>query len=449
MRSGAAVSPAFLEGFFLWGYSSIFFLAMKAQRRAVAANLRALMGGPRWLNRLRSLRVVHHFAWTCLDSVRARMDADCLEWRLDGADWFAKLAAEPGGALLITAHMGSYDVAASCFCGKFPRPLHLVRTPEREENLRRLREEELRPSSGLPLHVHYNHPEAHLGLVLAQALAQGEFVAVQGDRVLLDVSGNDADLEGVRFHLPRGPFVLAVMGNSTAYPLFVVREGWRRFAIRACEPVLPADLPGRGEQRAAQLQHAWLRRFAPVLRRYWSQWFVFEPLLSEVPGSERPSRPEVAAPVARDAPREGTTSRDPHPAWMGILFAFLVWIGLSREMLPVMPCGWLGIVAWSVWIACLPPLSFVLVHFPIIAAGNVGGWLRKRKIVSARGRDHLQELSAVSWMTVWLAWREAPPAWPWFRHLPWIWLAALVVRAGQWAWFYAAGKSRPARTKGL
>ena len=444
MRSGAAVCPAFLEGFFLWGYTSIFFVVMRNQRRAVASNLRAILGGPRWLNRLRSFRVVRQFAWTCLDSVRARLDDGSLEWRLEGRRWFEQLTAEPGGALVITAHMGSYDVAARCFCRRFPRPLHIVRTPEREENFRRLHERELQPEADLPLHMHYNEPGAHLGVLLAQVLARGDFVAVQGDRVLFDVSGHDVERGGLRFQLPRGPFVLAAMGNVPAYPLFIVRDGWRRFVMRAAEPIQPEEASDRGNGRATKIQVAWLACFLPVLYRHWSQWFVFEPAVTAVPAAA-PGHHFPPSPRADPAsPTEGGTRRDPQPVWLGILFAVLFWTALTREALPWMPQGASAWPAWIAWAACLPAFSFVVLHVPVILAGNLGGWMRRHNLLrTARQRDHLQEAAAAGWMLAYLALRDAPPQWPWFRHLVWLWAVAAVVRAAQWAAYY---RRRPAHT---
>ncbi len=442
MRSGAAVCPAFLEGFFLWGYTSIFFVVMRNQRRAVASNLRAILGGPRWLSRLRSFRVVRQFAWTCLDSVRARLDEGSLEWRLEGRQWFEQLTAEPGGALVITAHMGSYDVAARCFCRRFPRPLHIVRTPEREENFRRLHERELQPEADIPLHVHYNEPGAHLGVLLAQVLAQGDFVAVQGDRVLFDVSGHEAECDGLRCHLPRGPFVLAAMGNVPAYPLFIVRDGWRRFVMRAAEPIHPEAAPDRGNDRAAKIQMAWLSCFLPVLYRHWSQWFVFEPAMTAVPAAAGRHLPPVSRPDPA-SPRQGGTRRDPQPAWLGLLFTALFWTALTREALPWMPRGGAAWPAWIGWWACLPAFSFVVLHGPVILVGNLGGWMRRHHLLpTARQRDHLQEAAAAAWMLAYLALRDAPAQWPWFRHLAWLWTAAVVVRTVQWAaWYRRRGRA--------
>ncbi len=190
------------------------------------------------------------------------------------------------GAILLTAHMGNYDVAAPLFAKKLSRPLNAVRAPERLAETQEWMERELASQKSDHYRIRYNKSDRLLGLELAQAIGRGEIVAIQGDRVLFDVAplamtvypaGGESG-HAHRFQVPKGPFVLAQVTGAPIYPVFILRTGWRRYRILA----LPAfHCQAESRDRDAAIDRAarhWVDEILlPVVRRHWAQWFVFEP----------------------------------------------------------------------------------------------------------------------------------------------------------------------------
>ena len=72
--------------------------------------------------------------------------------------------------------------------------------------------------------------------------------------------------------LPR----LARATGAPCFPLFIVRDGWRRYRV----VVLPeVKLPQRrrgGDDEAGKI---WAKTILDVGRSHWPQWYVFEPML--------------------------------------------------------------------------------------------------------------------------------------------------------------------------
>jgi lauroyl/myristoyl acyltransferase len=113
-------------------------------------------------------------------------------------------------------------------------------------------------------------------------LDEGNIVAVQGDRVIFDVSPMEVEVEpGLRMRLPKGPLFLARATNSPTYPLFIVRDGWRRYRV-IVRPEIELPARRRGEEDTAD--QVWAATILQVVKRHWRQWYVFEPVLTRVAG---------------------------------------------------------------------------------------------------------------------------------------------------------------------
>ena len=77
--------------------------------------------------------------------------------------------------MILTAHMGNYDIAAPVFAARFNRTLYTVRAPEREPETQALRDAEIRRKEALnPLfRTLYNEDGNLLGVELARLLGEG------------------------------------------------------------------------------------------------------------------------------------------------------------------------------------------------------------------------------------------------------------------------------------
>lgn len=272
--------PWFLEAPLIAGWTLFFFLAAKQQRRAVASNLRALF--PEWSAAraaIGSWCVFWNFSVTYVDGLRCETGTGGIDWAIEGITNLEELASHPRGCVILTAHMGNYDIAAPLFSTRIHRPLYAVRAPEREPEAQKLREEELRRKEleNPNFRTLYNTESNLLGIELARLLGEGSLVAVQGDRVVFDVSPMDIEVDpGLTFRLPRGPLFLVRATNSPCYPLFIMRDGWRRYRVK----VLPAlDLPQRTRGADTEASELWAKTILNVVRGKWNQWFVFEPVL--------------------------------------------------------------------------------------------------------------------------------------------------------------------------
>jgi len=281
LRHGLRVGPVFLDPVLAAGWTTLFFIVAKPQRRAVAGNLRALF--PQWgLFRatLGAWQVFWNFALTFGDAMRCETGTGAVDWSVDGLEHMEDLAGRSEGCIILTAHMGNYDIAAPMFASRFNRTLYTVRAPEREAETQAMRELEVRRKEAENpfFRTLYNQDGNLLGVELARLLGEGNIVAVQGDRVIFEVSPMDVEVEpGLLMRLPKGPLVLARATAAPSFPLFIVRDGWRRYRVIVQPRV---DLPPRKKGPDDEAARIWAATILRVVRRHWRQWYVFEPLLT-------------------------------------------------------------------------------------------------------------------------------------------------------------------------
>jgi lauroyl/myristoyl acyltransferase len=259
----------------------VFYLFARVQGHAVRANLSALF--PDW-SALRcwmgAYQVFNQFALTYLDRLLYRHCSRQVEWDVHGMEVFKQMQQEAGGVLVFTLHSGNYDIGSSILAEHLERPLHIVRAPERSRPLDEFRAAELHDAASQQpyLRFHYNTPGGHLGIDLCRLLLAGEIVAVQGDRVVMDVSPLTVVHEGVSYTIPCGPLMLAETARVPCYPILLTRLGVCRYRSEVLQPFFT----GQCKMKRAELAALWIPVMADFIHRNWNQWFVFEPMIQRV-----------------------------------------------------------------------------------------------------------------------------------------------------------------------
>jgi KDO2-lipid IV(A) lauroyltransferase len=280
LRFGVLGVPVWIEPAII-AFWSLLFLLWASGRRGVMRNLAAIKPGS-WaiVNLFRTYRVFWNFAWTIADNVRFKETRVHPDWEFEGVENFQRLTAEPGGAIILTAHMGNYDLGAQLFAESSDRKIVMVRAPETDPETRRY-EEELHARTAGALKIDFNTRASDLALDLLESLRDGNFVAIQGDRVTPGIASVPATLFGKRTNFPAGPFALAMSARVPIYPLFIFRLGRRRYRLLAGAPFDVVRLRDRDETFRRALE-AWTAQLETVLGAAWFQWFAFEPYSEEL-----------------------------------------------------------------------------------------------------------------------------------------------------------------------
>lgn len=260
---------------------SVIFLLWGPGRRGVMSNLKSILPGSTAIgNFFRCYRVFWNFSNVIADNVRYKELRVGPDWEFTGAEYFEELQAREGGAIVLTAHMGSYDLGAQLFAEIARRPLMMVRAPEADPDTRRYEEELHERTVTQALRIDFSTRASALALDLLHALQRGEIIAIQGDRVTPGISSLPGTFFGKRMLFPAGPFALAMTARVPVYPLFIVRQGRRRYRLVVGKPFEVPRLHNRAESFERAMVE-WTRELESVVSRSWFQWFAFQPYADE------------------------------------------------------------------------------------------------------------------------------------------------------------------------
>jgi len=254
-----------------------FFFAAPA-RRAVVAHLAIIFPGSSAVtNHLRAFRTLSNFAWTISEAAIYKLTREEFAYEIIGAKWLEELGAAPS-AIVLTAHMGNYDLGAALFAQKFHREIRMVRALEPDRATAQHLSASLEQTGAGAVKVDYNTAGALLSFDLLNALRAGEIVSIQGDRVEGDLAQVTGRLFGREVLLPNGPFVLGLVAGVPIYPLFIARSGYRSYQVIVREPIVLARTGRAREEDIAEGVAKWCEVLEEIIAQSWDQWFAFTPV---------------------------------------------------------------------------------------------------------------------------------------------------------------------------
>jgi KDO2-lipid IV(A) lauroyltransferase len=190
--------------------------------------------------------------------------------RIEGHEKYVAARAGRRGAIVVTAHMGSFEAGIAAL-RELEERIHVVfkRDTGRFERIRQA----LRRRLGVieqPVDDGWG-----VWVTLRDALRADEVVAIQGDRVMPGQKGMRMAVLGGHLLLPTGPVKLAIASGAPIIPVFTVRtpEGRIKLFIEDPIDVVDNDVDGAMEKMAAVI--------AAYVARYPEQWLVVHPAFCE------------------------------------------------------------------------------------------------------------------------------------------------------------------------
>lgn len=276
-RIGAAVAGALPRG---WRLSLAAAVAralaprFAAERAVVRANLARIVpgiGGAALERRVDD--VFRHFAMCFVDLISTNRHgaADRLFSGVAGREHLHAAMAGGRGLVILTAHLGNWELAGRLLAQYATRPTHVVVAAEVDPAVERF----LRGAPAPVRFVTRSSPTAALSLVAA--LRRGEVVALQGDRALGTRGDVAVPFFGADAPFPLGPFLLARAAEVLAVPAFCVLGADRRYTVE----IGSAIAAPRDRERSALAQ--WVRALEHIVRRHPEQWFNFYDVWSGAP----------------------------------------------------------------------------------------------------------------------------------------------------------------------
>ena len=280
---GVRILPDWLLHLLLPVFTFGFLIALGSVRRAVAVNLEAVIGPPKSrFDRVRRVfRTLRNHAWCMTETYEGLAGRARGALEVEGEHFWHQVDRGEPAFILVTAHVGHWEVGSHLTPSEKQRRVHVVREPELDERSQHFLQELLRERTGDRYQVHFAQAnDLSLGARLLQFLRAGELVALQGDRPRAGGRVVQTELFGRSYEMPAGPAALARAAGVPLLPVFVLRRG-RRSSLLVFRPPVRVDptLPRR--EALAQATERLAAEVETAIRREPHQWFCFRPLRSK------------------------------------------------------------------------------------------------------------------------------------------------------------------------
>jgi lauroyl/myristoyl acyltransferase len=180
------------------------------------------------------------------------------------------LALEKGrGAVVVTGHLGNWDVAAADLL-KYGRDVTVVMAHEANATMH---EHALRMREAHDIRVVYSDESLFSSLQLVRELRANHIVAMQLDRMGPLARTIEVPFFGAQARFSAGPFHLARVAGSSILPCFAPRIGVRHYEIRFGG--LYEVLDRSRKSGIASIAGRVVADFEDVVREHPCQWFQF------------------------------------------------------------------------------------------------------------------------------------------------------------------------------
>lgn len=194
------------------------------------------------------------------------------QFELEGYDMLLNLSQQESGFVILSSHVGNYELAGYAFKSETKRYCTLVFSGEAQTVManrdRLLSENNI---TMIPVKEDMSHVFA-----ISNALANGDIVSIPCDRIFGSPRFVVCDFLGSKAHFPLGPYAMALQRDAPTLAIFIMKQSAYKYKgyIRRIETDSSVTTKNRTEQAAA-LAQSYVSELEDILQRYPEQWFNY------------------------------------------------------------------------------------------------------------------------------------------------------------------------------
>lgn len=198
-------------------------------------------------------------------------------FEFDGEENIQRMVDEETGGILISAHLGNWDIAGH-FLGRINGKVNVIMYDQEHEKLKEMmndvqvEKKKVTNVNIIPLKDDLSHV-----LLLNQAVERKELLCVQGDRVPPGSKNFEFEFMGRQAEFPTGPFYLAAKYKIPISFVFALKEGSNHYHLYATPPKF-YEIKGSPIQRNEGIRliiEDYIKNLETKMQRYPLQWFNF------------------------------------------------------------------------------------------------------------------------------------------------------------------------------
>jgi predicted LPLAT superfamily acyltransferase len=192
----------------------------------------------------------------------------------EGGDVLDKIAASGKGGILISGHIGNWEIAGQLL-NRLNTTFNILMYENERENLKQYMDQ-IQTKKNVRIIAIKEGELGHM-IELYNAFSRNELVVMHGDRFRDHTKTLEVPFLGRPAEFPAGPFLMASKFGVPVTFVFAVKEGDAHYHLFASEPVQLKRARTEEQTTTAvnDLLQRYLHEFETIVRRYPEQWFNY------------------------------------------------------------------------------------------------------------------------------------------------------------------------------
>ncbi len=219
------------------------------------------------------------FGQTILDKVAIMGGySDNFTFHFDGAEKLAKMSELGQGGILISAHVGNWDIAGH-FLHKLDTPINIIMFDGENRKVKELMDKETGEEKKYNI-IYIKEDGSHV-FEIGRALVNKEFICIHGDRFSPGQASVEHTFMGKQALFPKGPFELVARFKVPYIFVYGIKETSKHYHFYAT----------LGEQTSSSekdILKEYTESLEKILAQHPKQWFNYYPFWLEQEGHAMP-----------------------------------------------------------------------------------------------------------------------------------------------------------------
>lgn len=245
-----------------------YFLFLKKSNRSVFYYFRKRLGYSFWKSKISVFKNYFVFGQTIIDKTAISVGLHkCFTYEFDGIENLKNLLKNKKGGVLISAHIGNFEIAEKFFEEiDFDYQINLVTTDQERSVIKEYLESVAKRKSTLKI-ILIKEDMSHI-FEINRALSDNELICFTGDRYFEGSKFLEEKLLGKTAKFPAGPFMIASRLNVPVAFVYVMKEPNLHYHLFA----RIAEIELRNPQI---LLKSYTQNLEKMLTKYPLQWFNY------------------------------------------------------------------------------------------------------------------------------------------------------------------------------
>ncbi len=253
--------------FILYFVAAYYFLFLKQSNRVIYYYFRNRLGYSYWKAKKMVYRNYYVFGQTLIDKIAIAAGLrHKYTYEFDGVELLTELLAEKKGGVLISAHIGNFEINEHFFRDiDVDFSINVVTTDNEHRAIKAYLDKVSQVSAAKYIIV--KEDMSHI-FEINTALAKNELVCFTGDRYLEGTKYLEGNFLGAPAKFPSGPFLIASRLKVPVVFVYVMKERKLHYHLYARR----AEVQHRNEQ---ELLNTYIKSVSSMLLKYPLQWFNY------------------------------------------------------------------------------------------------------------------------------------------------------------------------------